>query len=196
MQYVGITHLPDHYILKRWTKGANASVKRSISKGSMDSGESAELLTLRKASLKSDWMELTDLGAVSAEAYICMKEIIASGKQKLLLVLDKQAQGGCLPSLEEGFKEGSANEEFNANPIFHDPRESQCKGRKKISTRFVPPSLKKRRTCSICGEKEGHNSRTCPMLKINGKGKRKAVADEESGVHKMAEIYESEEDNL
>ncbi|XP_078177445.1 protein FAR1-RELATED SEQUENCE 5-like, partial [Carex rostrata] len=112
MQVVGITHLPDHYILKRWTKGANASAKRSINERSMDSGESAELLTLRKASLKSDWMELTDLGATSAEAFICMKEIIASGKQKLLSVLDKQAQGGCLPSFEANFEEESGNDQF------------------------------------------------------------------------------------
>jgi hypothetical protein len=33
-------------------------------------------------------------------------------------------------------------------------------------------------------------------LKKNGKDKRKAVYDDESGVQKMAEIYESDEDNL
>ncbi|XP_078150381.1 protein FAR1-RELATED SEQUENCE 5-like [Carex rostrata] len=193
MQYVGITDLPDHYILRRWTKGVNASAKRPISERSMDSGESAELLTLRKASLKLDWIELTELGAVSAEAFICMKEIIASGKQKLLSVLDKQAQGGA--SFFEKAQGDASFEEAHANPIFHDPRESQCKGRKKISTRMVPPSLKKLRTCSICGEKEGHNARTCPMLKKNGKGKRKAN-DEESGVQHMEETNKSDEEGL
>ncbi|KAF3340129.1 hypothetical protein FCM35_KLT15900 [Carex littledalei] len=61
---------------------------------------------------------------------------------------------------------------------------------------MVPASLKKRRTCSICGEKEGHNSRTCPLLKNNGKGKRKAADDAESGVKKLDEICESDEDYL
>jgi hypothetical protein len=66
-------------------------------------------------------MELTDLGARSAEAFKCMTEIIASGKEKLLLVLDKQAQGESLPSLEANSQVGSGNDQLHANLIFNDP---------------------------------------------------------------------------
>lgn len=52
MHHVKMTQLPDHYIMKRWTKGANASVKRSARERGMDPGETAELQALRVASLK------------------------------------------------------------------------------------------------------------------------------------------------
>jgi SWIM zinc finger len=51
MHHIGMAHLPIYYILKRWTKGANANSKRPISERSMDSGESSELRCLRFVSM-------------------------------------------------------------------------------------------------------------------------------------------------
>jgi hypothetical protein len=52
-------------------------------------------------------------------------------------------------------------------PLLLDPPESQCKGKRKKITRFLPAAeknSKKMRTCSICNAKEGHNARTCPKV--------------------------------
>jgi hypothetical protein len=56
-------------------------------------------------------------------------------------------------------------------PLFFDPPESKCKGKRKKATRFKPATQKKniyikRRTCSICNAKEGHNVRTCPQVEF------------------------------
>ncbi|XP_078152790.1 protein FAR1-RELATED SEQUENCE 5-like isoform X2 [Carex rostrata] len=199
MHHVKMTHLPDHYIMKRWTKGANASVKRSASERGMDPGETAELQALRVASLKSDWMELVKIGAVSSDGFSCLKEVIASGKEKLFAIVGKQTQGGVVPSLGGDKGEGSENDQVQNRPMFLDLHDSHCKGRRKTVTRIVPASMmnaKKMRTCSVCKKKAGHNSRTCPMLNSQGpnKGKETTYEDSEYEDHDEDEDEEMSKD--
>lgn len=44
-------------------------------------------------------MELVKIGAVSSDGFSCFKKVIASGKEKLLVIIGKQTQGGILSSL-------------------------------------------------------------------------------------------------
>jgi hypothetical protein len=83
MHHVGMAHLHPQYILKRWTKDANASAKAPTIVRSMDLEESLELKALRVAAIKSDLGEMLDMGSTSQEAFKILKEIISSGIQKL-----------------------------------------------------------------------------------------------------------------
>jgi hypothetical protein len=68
--------------------------------------------------------------------------------------------------------ETEINVETEPIPMYTDPPQSQCKGRKKHPLRFKPvheKMAKKQRTCSICNAKEGHNARTCPQVSIIGR---------------------------
>jgi SWIM zinc finger len=90
VHHVGMTNLSSHYILKRWTRDANASVKVPISERCMESGESAELKTLRFATIKSDLMEIADMGTTSQEVFKVLKSIIVQAKEKLQLIIFKK----------------------------------------------------------------------------------------------------------
>jgi hypothetical protein len=76
MQHVDIAHIPIHYILKHWTKGANTNSKRFVNERSMDSGESAELRYLKFAIIKSSLMQMGRIGALTLSTFSCLKEII------------------------------------------------------------------------------------------------------------------------
>jgi SWIM zinc finger len=163
MQHIGISHLPAHYILKRWTKCANTNSKRHVNERSMDSGESAELRCLRFATIKSSLMEMGRIGALTSSTFSCLKEIITDGMTKLSSLVENEVLNQEIKTIE------AKKTTLTSVSLFLDPSESQCKGKRKKITRFVPAAEKnanKMRTCSICNAKEGHNARTCPKVFI------------------------------
>lgn len=115
-------------------------------------------------------MEIGKIGASSPEAFSCLKELIPIVKEKLLAVVEKVGEldgyQGVSNVESDKKKFGEELMDFNV-PVYLDPPQAQCKGRKKKPTRFVHPvekKAKKTRTCSGCNKKAGHNSRTCPQV--------------------------------
>uniref|UniRef100_J3KXX0 SWIM-type domain-containing protein n=1 Tax=Oryza brachyantha TaxID=4533 RepID=J3KXX0_ORYBR len=156
MHHIGMAHLPAHYILTRWTKGANANSKKHLSERSMDTGQTIELQALRFATIKSSLMEMGKVGALSVETFNCLKQIIIDGMAKLMTMEDAKlmSMGQTIVTVdppEDGTKEVSSK------PLYIDPPDAQCKGKRKKLTRFQPPADKKERkmrTCSICNAKK------------------------------------------
>jgi hypothetical protein len=94
MQYICMSCLPFKYILKRWTRDANASTKRSIGERSMDRGGSSEVKSARFAAIKSELMELSEMGIMSLEAFTYLKNLISEGKKKLIsMVIEEEGEG-------------------------------------------------------------------------------------------------------
>ncbi|XP_078174761.1 protein FAR1-RELATED SEQUENCE 5-like isoform X2 [Carex rostrata] len=179
MQHVGIEHLPCKYVLKRWTKGANESVKMSIRERSMDIGESTELQSMRHATLYPKVVQLVHLATKSVEAFRCADVSLDELKNKILTLIPSKW------SAPEEILEQQTLVSLSAEEYI-DPPISQCKGRKRKPQRMksllekIAPAPKKR-TCSYCNEKGGHNLRSCPKRKQDlANGKRKRDEDDDT----------------
>ncbi|KAJ1695920.1 hypothetical protein LUZ63_012618 [Rhynchospora breviuscula] len=168
MHHVNLFHLPKRYIMKRWCKDANASVKRSHVERSMEFGSTQEQATIRVATLKPRLMRILDIASISSDAFIQF--------QGLLDMVEQQMQGHVVVAGEE---EPIACEDATPSNGVLDPPISQCKGKRKQPQRLKPPSeAKKPRKCGICGSKKGgHNARTCPLKKMKGKDMEDDYAD-------------------
>jgi hypothetical protein len=108
----------------------------------MKSGESAELKTLRFATIKSDLMEIVDMGTTSQEVFKVLKSIIVQAKEKLQLIISKKVGEEVLPKEQVGMAEKQ-----RVPCLYIDPPNSQCKGRRKKQVRLKP-------SAEIKGEKQ------------------------------------------
>jgi hypothetical protein len=121
MLHVHMFHLPSHYILKRWTRDANASVKIPIIERSMSLRETAESKALRFASIKSDLMLLGDIGCETQETFKLLKSIISDAKEKLHHVVSNEAIEVTI-RIEEIVTAG--NDNISPPPMYFDQPES------------------------------------------------------------------------
>ncbi|KAJ3701854.1 hypothetical protein LUZ61_005559 [Rhynchospora tenuis] len=128
---LGIERLPPHYILKRWCKNANSEVKRPINERSRDAGNSQALKMFRIATLAPKFDHIIQLASNDVRAFTMLDE--KSGEllsQVLQLVSDNLTQPSDIgTTLDEGPRKALK---------FHDPPQSQCKGRKRKPTRWKP----------------------------------------------------------
>ncbi|KAJ3674498.1 hypothetical protein LUZ60_005114 [Juncus effusus] len=168
MQVAGIMdHLPNNYVLKRWTKNANKGV--NISSACINMGQTVEsqgdryelhalMLRIIEKSLK--------IPSVHELTYQKMKELETELDEHIETYLSEKKETD-EEEEEEKEEEEEEENELVINVEYHDPPVSQCKGRRKPQ-RQKPPAeanVKKRRKCSTCGKREGHNFRTCPQRK-------------------------------
>ncbi|KAJ4790089.1 Protein FAR1-RELATED SEQUENCE 5 [Rhynchospora pubera] len=159
MQHVGFLNLPDHYVLKRWTKDANVVSKITSSHKMLEIGESQQLEEHRIATLKGEFNKLAVIGSKSAELFSRMKCRIDNLKGEFVETIESDKESYSvsdeIPCTEEVPKK------------VYDPYVSQCKGKRKNPTRFKPTAdvgVKKRRRCKVCKKIAGHNARTCPLV--------------------------------
>ncbi|KAJ1703888.1 hypothetical protein LUZ63_003667 [Rhynchospora breviuscula] len=159
MQHVGFLHLPDHYVLKRWTKDANVASKyRSDALCRLEEEESQQLEEHRLATLKSEFYKLARIGSKSAGSFARMKCRIDDLKEEFVETRESDSKS------DPDSDEIASTEEVSMK--VYDPYVSQCKGKRKKPTRFKPAAdvgVKKRRRCKVCSQIAGHNARTCPM---------------------------------
>ncbi|KAJ1691397.1 hypothetical protein LUZ63_015552 [Rhynchospora breviuscula] len=181
MHHVNLFHLPKRYIMKRWCKDANASVKRSHVERSMEFGSTQEQAAIRVATLKPRLMRILDIASMSSDAFIQF--------QGLLDMVEQQMQGHVVVA---GEQEPITCEDATPSNGIMDPPISQCKGKRKQPQRYKPPSeAKKPRKCGICGSKKGgHNARTCPLKNSNGKVKASGPEDDYADSGPEDEEYE------
>ncbi|KAJ3708351.1 hypothetical protein LUZ61_012056 [Rhynchospora tenuis] len=171
---LGIEQLPPHYILKRWCKNANSEVKRPTNERSRDAGNSQALKMFRIATLGPKFDHIIQLASNDVRAFTMLDE--KSGEllsQVLQLVSDNLTQPSDIgTTLDEGPRKALK---------FHDPPQSQCKGRKRKPAWWKPAiekALVKRNTCGNCGKKN-HNRRTCPDLELPEAEKEHGKKNEE-----------------
>ncbi|KAJ4756927.1 Protein FAR1-RELATED SEQUENCE 5 [Rhynchospora pubera] len=171
MHHVNMFHLPSRYIMKRWCKDANARVKRSNIEMSMEIGSTQEQESVRFATLKPRVMKILKKASKSSETFIKFQGLLDMVEQEMQDVASEEDNLTC--------EIGTSSRPPSQGII--DPPISQCKGKRKQPQRFKPPSeAKKPRKCGICGSKKGgHNRRTCPLRKGQGKGNKKIVSDDE-----------------
>ncbi|KAJ1688498.1 hypothetical protein LUZ63_019888 [Rhynchospora breviuscula] len=171
MHHVGIDRLPNRYIMKRWCKDANASVKRSTLERSMEVGATQEQEALRFATLKPRMVKILKMATKSCDAFRYLKEMLDIAEEQLGAMMGEQE------NLSSDIDTATRTDSHVV-----DPPVSKCKGKRKQPKRFKPPSEPKRfkpRKCSICGNtKGGHNSRTCPLKKVAGKKKNNQKDDD------------------
>ncbi|KAJ3704412.1 hypothetical protein LUZ61_008117 [Rhynchospora tenuis] len=158
MQHVGFLHLPDHYVLKRWTKDANVVSKNTSCHTRLEIDESQQLEEHRIATLKGEFNKLAVIGSKSAELFSRMKCRIDDLKGEFVDV----------ETIESDKESASVSDEVPCTELkVYDPYVSQCKGKRKNPTRFKPAAdagVKKRRRCKVCNKIAGHNARTCPLV--------------------------------
>ncbi|KAJ4764929.1 Protein FAR1-RELATED SEQUENCE 5 [Rhynchospora pubera] len=166
MQHVGFLHLPDHYVLKRWTKDANVvSKNRTDDACLLEIDDSHQLEEYRITTLKHEFNKLAVIGSKSAESFARMKCRIDDLKGEFVEIASPEEDIPTDPDSDQ-----IANKE-DASEKICDPYVSQCKGKRKKPTRFKPAAevaVKKRRRCKVCSKIAGHNARTCPMALGNG----------------------------
>ncbi|KAJ4810197.1 FAR1-related sequence 5 [Rhynchospora pubera] len=173
MHHVRMFHLPNRYIMKRWCKDANACTKRSNFERSMEFGSTQELQAIRFATLKPQVMKLLKMASRSSNAFKLFQKILDVAEQQMQEVTDKQETLIC---------EIDTSTRIPSQVILEPPI-SQCKEKRKQPQRFNPQSeAKKPRRCGTCGSnKGGHNSRTCPLKKVQGRKREDDDADSEEG---------------
>ncbi|KAJ3691223.1 hypothetical protein LUZ61_020387 [Rhynchospora tenuis] len=171
MHHVNMVHLPNRYIMKRWCKDANARAKRSNLEMSMEIGSTQEHESLRFATLKPRVMKLLSKASKSSDTFNKFQGLLGMVEQEMQDVVNEEENLTC--EIETSTRPTSEG--------IIDPPISQCKGKRKPQ-RFKPPSeAKKSRKCGICGSKKGgHNARTCPLKKVQGKGNKKIVSDDDT----------------
>ncbi|KAJ4817786.1 Protein FAR1-RELATED SEQUENCE 5 [Rhynchospora pubera] len=166
MQHVGFLHLPDHYVLKRWTKDANVvSKNRTDDACLLEIDDSHQLKEHRITTLKHEFNKLAVIGSKSAESFARMKCRIDDLKGEFVEIASPEEDIPTDPDSDQITSKEDASEKVC------DPYVSQCKGKRKKPTRFKPAAevaVKKRRRCKVCSKIAGHNARTCPMALGNG----------------------------
>ena len=149
MRHVGMEpFLPKHYILKRWTRDANASTKKGLNDRCFDDNnlESVKRTALIK---RMDTIMSTPIVLTAAFDWACGK----LDKMLVSLADFTEAYGEDEPTKPnlKSIKREDDDMKFN------DPPVSQCKG-SRIPQRFKAPAdvrdAKKMRTCSYCHKKE------------------------------------------
>lgn len=169
MQHVGMQNIPPKYIVKRWTKGANESVKRSIRERSMDMGQSVELESMRDAAIKPKLEEIRKLTIKSGQAFKYVDGILDEIKDKLLSTTASKCsvQGGVATGVISATALLSNEEKTSPIGGYIDPPLSQCKGRKRKPQRqksIIEKNAPKKRTCRYYNKQDGHNFTTCPEV--------------------------------
>ncbi|KAJ4817166.1 Protein FAR1-RELATED SEQUENCE 5 [Rhynchospora pubera] len=183
MHHVNLFHLPKRYIMKRWCKDANASVKRSHVERSIEFGSTQEQAAIRVATLKPRLKRILDIASISSDAFIQFQGLLDMVEQQM-------EQHVVVQQMEQHVSEQEPITCEDATPSngVLDPPISQCKGKRKQPQRLKPPSeAKKPRKCGICGSKKGgHNARTCPLKK----NKEKDMEDDYANSGPEDEEYE------
>ncbi|KAF3337586.1 hypothetical protein FCM35_KLT18173 [Carex littledalei] len=132
---------------------------------------------MRHATLYPKVVQLVNLATKSVEAFKCADVSLDELKDKILTLIPSKW------SAPEEVLEQQTSIPLPAEEYI-DPPMSQCKGRKRKPKRLKPVLEKdapKRRTCSYCSEKEGHNFRSCPKRKQDmANGKRKRDEDDDT----------------
>jgi hypothetical protein len=155
MRHVGMEpFLPKHYILKRWTRDANANTKKGINDCCFEGNDPQ---SVKRNALAKRMDTIMSMPNVLTTSY----DLACGHLDDLIDVL--QGVHGEDDEDEPKLKVIKKEEDMK----FSDPPVSQCKGRR-TPHRFKPPAdvkdAKKMRTCSYCHKKEGHNMRKCPKV--------------------------------
>jgi MULE transposase domain/SWIM zinc finger len=183
MQYIGMQKLPEKYILKRWTKGANENTKRSTKERCMDMEESKGLESMRYAIIYPKLMAIGKLASKSGPTFALVVAYLDELMTEVSTMLSSKSDVEGATTTSNSPPEGTslqksgpvgvrtrgqvAAKKSRAIREYIDPPLSNCKGRKRKPQRLKPlveKNAPKRRTCSYCNEQEGHNFRTCPKV--------------------------------
>ncbi|OAY74431.1 Protein FAR1-RELATED SEQUENCE 5, partial [Ananas comosus] len=178
MHFVGIHHIPQNYIMKRWTKEAKSGIP---------SDKTRNVEIVYSSSGRAQWHESLSLiyrkfmneGTKNLKAYEVAKkdmELILSKLTSLNKELESVEaskndkafeQHGTTISQSSYIKVGlecqaaNVDLEGQVGQVVKDPPQSQCKGKRRPE-RIKPHAakVKKSRTCAKC-KRKGHNIRTC-----------------------------------
>lgn len=182
-QEKGITQIPDHFILQRWTKNANRSIEVCDTTSNFD-GQNSTPKILRRMHAQQEAKVLLDLAEESDEIY---KFIISDLRRtRMSAIAMKKSNLGIsdgvspLESSQNVNQNCLSEEESEPELTIRNPRNAQTKGRKKdgqkntqncrfksgIELSHAQQVAVKRKACHECGE-SGHNSRTCKKRNQN-----------------------------
>ncbi|KAF1864300.1 hypothetical protein Lal_00029458 [Lupinus albus] len=174
-QAKGVVQIPDHFILKRWTKEANKGIEASYIENNFD----AEFTTskiVRRMHAQQQASILVDLAEESEEMYkFIISELSNTHKSAIIM---KTSSIIVLESSHTIVNETVIPEEVTEAPhlIIGDPHISRTKGRRKdgekitqncrfksgLEVSLIKSSIK-RKKCTKCGE-HGHNKKTCRKM--------------------------------
>lgn len=166
-----IDNLPEHFVLRRWTKRANSyRVKDKV--GLLSSTEDSKFHRLTHGTYLAT--QIVNDAAATKEGFELMVEAFTSLSEKLSSLHTAQAlamppsKNSTIVSEEVDPSMVTSTNASKPQVILDDPNISQCKGRTKDSERLKRPieemksNKQKTRKCGICGERLGHNAATCP----------------------------------
>ncbi|KAF1862536.1 hypothetical protein Lal_00024438 [Lupinus albus] len=173
-QAKGVVQIPDHFILKRWTKEANKGIEASYIENNFD----AEFTTskiVRRMHAQQQASILVDLAEESEMYKFIISELSNTHKSAIIM---KTSSLIVLESSHTIVNETVIPEEVTEAPhlIIGDPHISRTKGRRKdgekitqncrfksgLEVSLIKSSIK-RKKCTKCGE-HGHNKKTCRKM--------------------------------
>ncbi|KAL6222066.1 hypothetical protein ACLB2K_005458 [Fragaria x ananassa] len=179
MKWKQTEHLPDHYILKRWTRTAKSNLTlEEHGKNIDDFGDDS--LLMRQTTLSRIASELIDGALVSIEACKLLEEDFESTRKKIKLLVDSTTNvrhngsegnvssdscGGLDANVNGDISEGTEQNVACLQPQhFDDPLPVRAKGcGKRLKGGKEKAMERKGRHCSIC-KQVGHNKQKCPTL--------------------------------
>lgn len=182
-QAKGITQIPDHFILQRWTKNANKSIEVCDTTSNFD-GQNSTPKILRRMHAQQEAKVLVDLAEESDEIYkFIISDLRRTRMAAIAMKKSNLAISDGVSPLESGQNVNQnclSEEESEPELTIRNPRNAQTKGRKKdgekntqncrfksgIELSHAQQVAVKRKACHECGE-SGHNSRTCKKRNQN-----------------------------
>ncbi|CAA0819846.1 Protein FAR1-RELATED SEQUENCE 7 [Striga hermonthica] len=154
--------IPSAYILSRWTKTAINNPSHNVL---TDAAAKFARTDDKKHLMNKLWSDIhicMGLAEPCIDRLTVFSNIIEAQKIKLMYaqeggtkIIDREHQF-------ESFVGTSAPTEVSINPPSVSKNKGSGKRIKSAKEKAIESSQKKRRVCKSCGERSGHNGRTCP----------------------------------
>ncbi|CAA0828624.1 Protein FAR1-RELATED SEQUENCE 1 [Striga hermonthica] len=154
--------IPSAHILSRWTKTATINPMFHVLDVAFAQCVQVDDKKLLLSKLWSDIHACMGLVEPCVNRLAEFSKVIEAHKVKLLSDQGENATASNKEQQFESFVGMAAPQEVTIHPPTHSKNKGSGKRLKSAKEKAIEQSQKKRRVCKSCGERVGHNARTCP----------------------------------
>ncbi|CAA0841204.1 Unknown protein [Striga hermonthica] len=159
---MNIEDIPPTHIMSRWTKLAFSNPMFHILD---DIAEQCAQIDEKKTMVNQLWSDIyICMGLVenNMDSLVEFSRIIGTHKRKLMENRENESSSKDKGHVFESFIGMSAPSEVSIHPPTQSKNKGSGKRMKSNKEKSIESAQKKQRLCKTCGERVGHDSRTCP----------------------------------
>ncbi|GJU46903.1 retrotransposon protein, putative, ty1-copia subclass [Tanacetum coccineum] len=176
-----VKEFPKNYLHKRWLKNVKPSSfgrRRIIGASDVVHSEVLELYQIIESTIDRFVHDLDKLHIYKDN----MRELLNQAEIDVLTVLKMSSKA----VMSDMLGVDDPDNVLIGNPNLSKVKGTSCFSRMKPVAEVTTDELAKRRTCSVCGGKEGHNKRTCTNEPASKKPKVQASLKEKAALKQQA----------